>query len=1072
MMDNPSSNRPARRTALLAMELSKYNVDVAALSETRLPDDGSLEETSQGYTFFWKGLAADAPRIHGVGFAIKTRLLGSIAEQPVGISERLMSWRIPLVKSRYATIFSVYAPTLVSDEDDKNRFYHALSESLSRVPTADKLVIMGDFNARVGQNYSLWSNVLGKHGVGSCNENGLRLLTLCAEHGLSITNTLFQMRDIYKKTWMHPRSKHWHLLDYVLVRQKDRGDVNVTRVMRGAELSTDHRLVISAMRLKIRPPVRKRTGKPRISVNKLLDPRTRDMFQTNVNAALNTVDAGRANDRPVLDNEWGNICDLLKDTARKTLGTETRKHRDWFNENDEEIRDLIKRKNLIHDTYLKSPTEQNRVLFSAARGEVQRKLRIMEDGWWVTYSEEMQKFFDSGDTHNFYNSLKIAYGPSDKSLAPVRAKNGDLIKDKSSILNRWAEHFSELLNHLSPTDPSFIDALPHLDVKEQLANPPTLREVTQAIASLKCRKAAGLDGVQAELLKYGGEVLTRKVHDFILECWEASYVPSQWKDSKIITIYKKKGEKAVCGNSRGISLLSVGGKVLARLMLVRLLQEIAERVLPESQCGFRQGRSTVDMVFVLRLLQEKCREQHRDLYMVFVDLSKAFDTVDRELLWKILLRFGCPAKFVAVIRSFHEGMRACVSATGEVSDPFSVVAGVKQGCVLAPVLFNLFVAAVSKVTHMDLDENMDGIPVSYRYDGGGLFNLARLKAKTRCELVTVDELQYADDAAFVSHSEAGMQHIIDSVHDAYGRSGLRMNTGKTEVMLQNTGPSPGLQVPKIKVHEQELNTVHEFTYLGSVVADDCSLTHEVQRRIGLAASAFGRLTHKVFKNHSLSLHTKKSVYQAVCVSILLFGCEAWALYRHQMRKLEAFHASCLQKILGLRWWDRVPRVEMRRRLDVTTIESMILNRQIRWAGHVIRMPEERLPRQVLYGELVEGKRSVGGQRKRYKDNLKKTIKDFHMDPKSFETDAADRAKWRQRVRVGGAAFAVNYDNEEMRRRERRHEINTDGEFVCGDCQRRLVSLSGLKSHQRAHLRRLVTAAAPEEGVVIGPDGPP
>ena len=104
------------------------------------------------------------------------------------------------------------------------------------------------------------------------------------------------------------------------------------------------------------------------------------------------------------------------------------------------------------------------------------------------------------------------------------------------------------------------------------------------------------------------------------------------KDSKIIAIYKRKGDKTECGSSRGISLLSVGGKVYAKLLLVRLIEHVSENVLPESQCGFPNVRSTTDMPFVLRVLQEKCMKQHKDLLPVFVDLSKAFSSVDAELL--------------------------------------------------------------------------------------------------------------------------------------------------------------------------------------------------------------------------------------------------------------------------------------------------------------------------------------------------------------------------------------------------------------------------------------------------------
>ena len=132
------------------------------------------------------------------------------------------------------TIISAYAPTLKSSPKEKDSFYGILNETIKGVPSAHKLLLMGDFNARVGVDYNSWENVLGKHGVGRENSNGTRLLSLCAQHGLIISNTLFQQADRFKTTWMHPGSKRWHLIDYVITRQKDVKDVNHTRAMCGS----------------------------------------------------------------------------------------------------------------------------------------------------------------------------------------------------------------------------------------------------------------------------------------------------------------------------------------------------------------------------------------------------------------------------------------------------------------------------------------------------------------------------------------------------------------------------------------------------------------------------------------------------------------------------------------------------------------------------------------------------------------------------------------------------------------------------------------------------------------------
>ncbi|KAK2142355.1 hypothetical protein NP493_4917g00000 [Ridgeia piscesae] len=120
---------------------------------------------------------------------------------------------------------------------------------------------------------------------------------------------------------------------------------------------------------------------------------------------------------------------------------------------------------------------------------------------------------------------------------------------------------------------------------------------------------------------------------------EVGFVPQPWKDASIVTIYKK-GDRTNCGNYRGISLLSIAGKIFARIVLNRLSTHITPEVVPEIQCGFIGNRSTVDMIFCLRQLQEKCIEQDRPLYMVFVDFSKAFDTVGRTGL--LLKKYGPP----------------------------------------------------------------------------------------------------------------------------------------------------------------------------------------------------------------------------------------------------------------------------------------------------------------------------------------------------------------------------------------------------------------------------------------------
>ena len=226
-------------------------------------------------------------------------------------------------------------------------------------------------------------------------------------------------------------------------------------------------------------------------------------------------------------------------------------------------------------------------------------------------------------------------------------------------------------------------------------------------------------------------------------------MPQEFKDALIIPLFKGKGNKQMPTNYRGISLLNCAGKVLARILLNRLHNEVLESIIPEEQCGFRSERSTIDLIFAARQIQEKCRERCQPLYALFVDISKAFDTVDRQALWKVLGKFGCPSKFTNLIKCFHEGMKARVQSSGSTSGSFDVVSGVKQGCVLAPALFNLYLTAILIVAFSDCDT---GVRMEYRTDGG-LLNIRRFGAKTKVYETIIRCLLYADDCALFAHSE-------------------------------------------------------------------------------------------------------------------------------------------------------------------------------------------------------------------------------------------------------------------------------------------------------------------------------
>ena len=174
--------------------------------------------------YFWSGRKSEERREAGVGFAMKSDLVGKLSGVPRGINDRLMTLRLPLSGKKHVTIISAYAPTMTIPDEVKDKFYDYL-DIISATPYTDKLILLDDFNARVGTDHQTWEGVIGSDGVGKCNSIGPLLLRKCAEHDLLITNTVFNLQNRHKTSWMHPLSKHWHFIDYVIVRRTDRQDV-------------------------------------------------------------------------------------------------------------------------------------------------------------------------------------------------------------------------------------------------------------------------------------------------------------------------------------------------------------------------------------------------------------------------------------------------------------------------------------------------------------------------------------------------------------------------------------------------------------------------------------------------------------------------------------------------------------------------------------------------------------------------------------------------------------------------------------------------------------------------------
>ena len=328
-----------------------------------------------------------------------------------------------------------------------------------------------------------------------------------------------------------------------------------------------------------------------------------------------------------------------------------------------------------------------------------------------------------------------------------------------------------------------------------------------------------------------------------------------------------------------------------------------------------------------------------------MDLTKAFDLISRSGLFHILKKVGCPPRLLATVESFHTDMQSTVCYNRATSKPFPISSDVKQGCVLALTLFGIFSTLLSYAFR----NNNGGVYLHTRC----LFNLARLCAKTKVRRVTIREALFADTAALATHTEAALQRLVDCLAHACREFGLTISLKKTEVMSQGT-ESP----PSIHIGDYDLNPVSQFQYLGSTISSsNLSLELEISARIAKAAGMMSKLQKRVWENKNLTNITKMKVYRACILSTLLYSSEAWKTYATQEKRLNSFHLRCLQRILGICWQDLVPNTEVLERAGLPSIFALLAQRRLRWLGHVRRMDDSRIPKDLLYGELADGTRS-------------------------------------------------------------------------------------------------------------------
>ncbi|GFR61141.1 endonuclease-reverse transcriptase [Elysia marginata] len=321
----------------------------------------------------------------------------------------------------------------------------------------------------------------------------------------------------------------------------------------------------------------------------------------------------------------------------------------------------------------------------------------------------------------------------------------------------------------------------------------------------------------------------KAIYHLRCKIWETCQWPTDWKSQKFVMLHRG-GNINDCSNYRIIALISHSSKVLLIIILNRLKSKI-EQELSDCQAGYRINRGTIDMLFVLQILTEKVRNSDQEMYITFIDYSKAFDSVKHNHLFKTMDLMGFPKHLIKLIAGLYSDQRATMRWDDKKCEFFNISKGVRQGCILSPHLFNIYTEQI--IREADIDQ------LGVNINGKNLTNL-----------------RYADDTALMSLSDnitsTGMRRILHRVGESGKKAGLKLNAKKTKVMQLKPENS---SLYDVKIDQTVLENVEDFKYLGSVKTIDGSCSKDIKMRIGMAKKKMIELNN-VWKDHNIPIELK------------------------------------------------------------------------------------------------------------------------------------------------------------------------------------------------------------------------
>lgn len=894
-------NEPGR-IEQVQFEAERLKIDVLGMAEVRWIGNGV--HNVNGWRFYYSG--ADVHH-RGVGFLVSPKVSQAVtAVQPV--SDRIMRITIQ-AKPKPVSLIQVYLPTAEAEEEESNEQYRLLQETVNLIPRQHRMIVMGDFNAKIGENTE--HPCCGRFGLGEMNDRGAKLLDWLEDNALLATNTCFRHRKKERYTWVSPGGMYKNMIDYIAIRIRDRKECMDARALASADCGSDHQLVWAKIR-----------GRAWNSNKKVKAKKTWNLEAIN---PANFEMKLRQKIEGETDITWKKTAEAYTKTLDEECPKTTSAKRPWINS---ECMELIEKRRSKKRECDQGP--EYRELCRRVKKECRRAKRK----WMEEIAREAEIAARTSNSRQTYKLIKTLTRRNTCPSLGIEDKNGVVLFGEEEILERWHEYATDLFKEPSQAQPAAIDkGEEEPNVMED--------EIRAAMKKIKRGKAPGVDQIPAEALKAGGETSIEMLKQVIDKIWATGEWPEEWTISELIVLPKTPKTRD-CGKHRTISLISHASKILLEIIRNRMSYHV-HREMAEEQFGFVPGKGTTEAIIALRNILEKATQKNNEeeLWVLFIDYSKAFDSVYHPALWQTLLEFGFPQHIVWLLQQLYEKAKGVIRIGDRRTKDFRFGKGVRQGCLLSPALFIIVGECIMRLVKEKIGER-----AGYIVGGRAVWNI-----------------RYADDTTLLAKSRGELESMAEALHESSKKFGLEMNKNKTKVMkIHGTGD--------FTVQGELIDEVEEFKFLGSYVTSQGDSATEVRRRLGAARTAASKLSN-VWKSKDLSTRTKVRLAKSLVWSVALYGCESWTMKKEDERRLSAFEMWLWRRLLCVRWTDRRTNSWVRQQVGVTEREGLLeemKKRKIRKYCHWKRRPESVV--MTTIEGMAPGREKRGRRRRKWIDNIK------------------------------------------------------------------------------------------------------